>query len=142
MTPLQKAFGAGFSLEKQDYTFDKETGTYVRVIRPVSINYHSMLVTIFIRTGYVGSLLYLIFFIKLIRQALRSGDRGKIALLLLGCWLLPGLGESWPMGGGLAILAGFAMGLVSNRPVTNPELQSSRDLAMLGVYPPQYGRWR
>lgn len=142
MTPLQKAFGAGFSLDKQDYTFDRESGTYVKVVRPVAINYHSMLVTIFIRTGYVGSLLYLIFFIKLIRQALRCGERGKMALLLLGCWLLPGLGESWPMAGGLAILAGFAMGLVSNRPATNSELQNRRDLAILGVYPPPYSGWR
>lgn len=136
---MQKVFGAGFSLDKQDYAFDKKAGQYVKVVRPVAINYHSMLVTIFIRTGYIGSLLYLIFFIKLIRQALRCGDRGKMALLLLGCWLLPGLGESWPMGGGLAILAGFGMGLVSNRPVTNSELQSGRDLAMLGAYPPPYG---
>lgn len=142
MTPLQKAFGAGFSLDKQEYTLDKETGTFVKVVRPVAINYHSMLVTIFIRTGYVGSLLYLIFFIKLIRQALRCGERGKMAFLLLGCWLLPGLGESWPMGGGLAILAGFAMGLVSNRPATNSELQNRRDLAILGVYPPPYSGWR
>lgn len=142
MTPLQKAFGAGFSLDKQEWRLNKETGALVKVVRPVAINYHSMFVTIFIRTGYVGSLLYLVFLLKLVRQSLRCEDRGRMALLLLGCWLLPGLGESWPMGGGLAILAGFAMGLVSNRPATNSELQSGRDLAMLGVCPRPYGGWR
>ena len=137
MTPMQKVFGAGFSLEKQDWRLDKETGELIQIARPIAQNYHSMFITVFIRTGFIGSFLFIAFLVKLFRQALRCGDRGRMALLLMGCWLLPGLGESWPMGGGLAILGGFAMGLVSNRPATNSELQSLRDIQMLGI-----GEWR
>lgn len=131
MSPMEKIFGKGFSLDVQDYRFNRLTGVFEKVDRPRSQNYHSMYVTIFIRSGAVGSLLFLIFLIKVIAQAMKCGDRGRMAILLLGGWMLPGVGEAWGIGQALAILAGFATGLVSLRPALNSELQCSRDLEQL-----------
>lgn len=132
MTTIEKIFGKGFTMSKDLWSFNKRTGLYERARRPGSGNAHSMYVTVFYRSGFVGLGLFLIFLIKAIRHGLQHGDRGRDGILFLGVWMMTGVGESWGMlGGHTAILAGIAMGLLTNNLVTNPELMCKRDYQLL-----------
>ena len=98
------------------------TSRGVRIVRFRGANAHSIYMTIFYRTGIVGVMLFVIFLFAFWMQAKRLGARGNMAKFLLLVWLLTGLGESWGMNGGAtAILAGFAIGLLSRKPATNSE---------------------
>ena len=93
-----------------------------RIVRFRGANAHSIFMTIFYRSGIIGTMLFIIFLLTFWSQAKRLGARGNMAKFLLLVWLLTGLGESWGMNGGAtAILAGFAIGLLSRKPATNSE---------------------
>ena len=122
MTPMQRLFGAGFSINRQDFYIDDKTGELVRIDRVRAGNVHSIFVQVFTRTGLVGSLLFLAFIIKVFRTGLSLGDRGRIGLLFVGAWLVTGIGESWGFNGGfMGAVAGFGMGLLSRIPSRNSE---------------------
>lgn len=115
MNPLQKIFGAGCALSQ--YTAHGE-----KIDRYRGGNAHSIYMTIFYRTGFVGLILFAIFVITFFRQAKRVGVRGNVAKFLFLMWLLTGVGESWGIiGGALGILAGMGVGLISLIPARNPE---------------------
>ena len=93
-----------------------------RIVRFRGVNAHSIYVTIFYRSGILGVMLFVVFLFVFWAQAKRLGYRGHMAKFLLLVWLLTGVGESWGMNGGAtAVLAGFAIGLLSRRPATNSE---------------------
>ena len=98
------------------FTYDLTTG------RAIIGNAHSMYMTVFYNSGFIGIILMLSALVLFIRQGFRLGDRGRLGLLFIGVWLMHGIGESWGMtGGGTAILAGFGMGLLSHCQVSNSE---------------------
>lgn len=93
-----------------------------RIVRFRGANAHSIYMTIFYRSGLVGILLFVIFLCVFFAEAKKMGFRGNMAKFFMLCYLLTGIGESWGINGGAtAILAGFAIGLISRRPATNSE---------------------
>lgn len=116
MTSRQKCFGAGAALSQ--YSHMGELVTRFR-----GGNAHSIYVTVFLRTGFIGTLLFLIVIVQFFVNVRRIGRvRGQIAMMLFSIWLMTGVGESSGMLGGLtAILAGMGMGLVSLKPAINSE---------------------
>ena len=97
-------------------------------------NAHSIYMTVLYNSGIVGLLLLVIFFSISFRRGMKMGDRGRIALLMIGTWLFVGTGESWGMiGGATALLGGFGIGLLSHRVAENSEF-GERD-----VYLPVWG---
>ena len=126
MSATEKLFGKGGM--NSLYTSRGE-----RITRFRGANAHSIYMTIFYRTGFMGIMLFAIFVFVFFAQAKRMGFRGNMAKFFMLCFLLTGVGESWGMNGGAtAILAGFAMGLLSRRPATNSEFHEM---------PMQYGYW-
>lgn len=128
MSVIEKLVGKGFMMSDNVWSFDRKTGLYVKNRKLTSGNAHSMYMTVFYRSGFIGVFLFVVFLVKAIRQGLRLGNRGRIGLVFLGVWLMTGVGEAWGMiGGHSAILAGIAMGLFTNNVVQNPELMTERD---------------
>lgn len=129
MSPLQVVVGAGYNtadaatfVSKNVAEGDREYMLAHRT-RVGPGNMHSMYMTVFFRSGVVGSLLFFAFILKTIKEARRMGGRGRLALMFLSIWLLTGLGESAGMtSGSTSILAGFAMGLLGRKQIRNPEL--------------------
>jgi len=118
MTPMQKIFGRGLVSVTGKYYHE----AYGRS-RSLSGNDHSGYVSIFARSGFVGSFLFAIFVINFFLTARRCGDRGRLAIFLLMMWAVGCIGESWGMNGGrTAILAGMGIGLVTRRRIVNTEL--------------------
>ena len=117
MNGVQKLLGRG--LIKNDRT---EQGR----VKPG--NAHSMYMAVFYNSGFVGAFLMLMMFCKFFSVAKRKADRGRMAMMLFGCWALTGVGEAWGMiGGATAFLAGFAIGLCTDDPVMNTELMSEEE---------------
>ena len=115
MSPTAKIFGKGGM--NSLYSSKGE-----RIVRFRGANAHSIYMTIFYRSGLVGILLFVIFLCVFFAEAKKMGFRGNMAKFFMLCYLLTGIGESWGMNGGAtAILAGFAIGLISRRPATNSE---------------------
>lgn len=132
MTFFEKIFGKGFTLNGSRWTHDRMTGTDVYRTKITMENLHSIWVSIFCRAGFLGVLLFIIFIVISFRRGFMLGDRGRLALLYFGVWLLTGTGEAWGViGGQTAILAGIAMGLLTNQTVTNSELMIERDRLMM-----------
>lgn len=126
MSPVQRIFGAGYSVVNSDWVFDKELGMEVRQTRISAGNAHSMYVQVFMRSGWLGVALFLVFILKTFVQGRRLGERGKIGLMFFGVWLMTGVGEAWGMAGGsISILAGFGVGMLTLGRVNNSEVMDS-----------------
>lgn len=110
MTDIQMVFGRGL------WTISDKTN------RVTAGNAHCMYMTILYNSGYVGVALFLIVLCLIISESKRLGDRGRMAGVFFGIWMLHGVGESWGMiGGGTAILGGIGFGLLSRCQIRNPE---------------------
>lgn len=110
MEPWQIVIGRGLS------SCNEETG------RVTAGNAHSIYMTVFYNSGIIGLFLMFVSICLFLREAHRSGDRGRLAKMFVFIWLIHGIGESWGMvGGGMAILAGIGFGLVSRCRITNYE---------------------
>lgn len=122
MTPVERIIGKGFTMTDSLVRFDKLEKRFVKIDRPRSFNAHSMYVSIFVRSGVIGCLLFLVFVIVSFKQSKKLGERGKLGMLFMGVWLATGVGEAWGMiGGATALLAGIAIGFFSNQRAMNSE---------------------
>ena len=120
MSPVQKIFGRGMAT----YDVSAQTG------RVHAGNAHSMFMTVFYNSGFVGIALFAVVVFLCVKHGFKCGDRGRIALLFIGTWFFSGAGESWGMiGGTTALLAGFGMGLlIDKRQITNSEFLRARSV--------------
>lgn len=135
MSPMERVFGRGAAL--WDKFYDTETGEVIKVTKVNTGNLHSMYVVIFLRSGFVGSFLFLSFLMTVIRWGFRLGDRGKMALLFIGLWLATGVGEGWGMiGGTSAVLAGIGMGFLTRKQILNSEISGIPADACRSAPPP------
>lgn len=117
MSPAQVLLGSGF----------KDTALNERA-RVGLANYHSMYVFVFMQSGLLGLILFFTAIMMGFRVAGRKGDRGRMAMMFLGVWAVTGLGEAWGMiGGAIAVLAGFGMGLCTDMKVRNSELMNNNE---------------
>lgn len=117
MTPAERWLGAGFDTDKHSFQkLGKVSGA----------NFHSIIFSVFHRSGYLGVFLFFVFCLILMRRGIQCGERGRTALMFFGVWFLTGIGESWGVSGGMTgVLAGFAMGLCTRRQILNSELWGS-----------------
>lgn len=132
MTPLQIVFGAGYGMAEQATFVSKNVAVEEREYllahrtRVGAGNMHSVFMTVFFRTGIIGSMLFFIFVAKVFAEGRKMGGRGRMALLFFSIWLMTGLGESSGMTAArTSILAGFAMGLLGHVRITNSELMDN-----------------
>ena len=91
-------------------------------------NAHSIYMTVIYNSGVLGLLLLFAFVVVSVKCGFRMGDRGRLALLFIGTWLFSGVAESWGMvGGAMAVLCGFGIGLLSHQVATNSEFNEKID---------------
>ena len=121
MSPLQLIFGRGLVRSVYDKGSDVEG-------KVAGNNDHSSFVSIFLRGGVVGSVLFLFFIMTYIKRSMLLGDRGRLALFFLGIWIAYNIGESWGINGGrISILLGMGIGLLTNQPILNSELMTDSE---------------
>lgn len=122
MSALDCIIGRG--IEKKHYIASRGQATVG--------NAHSAFMTVFYNSGFVGLLLLFAFLMHSLFLGLSMGDRGRIALLMIGTWLLCGVGESLPIQGGTpGVLAGLGMGLLCAGPVKDEMLMNNHDRRLL-----------
>ena len=121
MSPLQMIFGRGLIRNVHEKGSDVQG-------KVMGGNDHSSFVSIFVRGGIVGSLLFIVFIVMYMRRAVRLGDRGRLALFLLIIWLMQNLGESWGINGGrISVLLGMGIGFLTNQRIKNSELMNDAE---------------
>lgn len=104
-------------------------------------NAHSMYMTVMYNSGVLGISLMIILIVMAMRESRRIGDRGRMALMFIGVWLIHGIGESWGMtGGGTAILGGIGFGLLSRCQIRNFEFLGKYNPRVQAVFFDPYGR--
>ena len=117
MSAIQILIGRGMSI----YSLAEDVNER-RAGRLTAGNAHSMIITILCNSGVMGLILFFVFVSVFVKRGMRMGDRGRLALLFVGTWMLSGVAESWGMiGGASAQLCGFGIGLLSHRVATNSE---------------------
>lgn len=119
MSPLQVCFGSGYTILRTARTrsdFDAKG-------RIGMANYHSLFMGVFYHTGIVGSILFVIFVVRSLILCRRLGERGRMALLFIGTWLITGVGETAGLNGALiGVLGGIGMGLLTQQKINCTEL--------------------
>jgi len=98
---------------------------------PMIGNGHSSWVQLYALGGVFGAVLFSVFIIAYLRVGFRLGFRGQLAMVMLGVWILTGLGESVNLnqgGMGAKALMGIGMGLLCRgKTVLDDELVNGYD---------------
>ena len=123
MDSVEKLVGAGMFIECKS----RETG------RVAAGNAHSLYMTIFYNSGFMGLLFLLIFLVTSVTMGLRMRNRGHMALMFIGAWMLTGLGESAGMTGTFyGVLCGFGIGLLTKGYAFNSEFDERVSFGKFG----------
>lgn len=123
MDTVEKLVGAGMFIESKS----RETG------RVGAGNAHSLYMTVFYNSGLVGLVFLSMFLVTSITLGLRMKNRGHMALMFIGTWMLTGLGESAGMTGTFyGVLCGFGIGLLTKGYAFNSELGERVPFRKLG----------